>query len=139
LLVPELPRTPASTQILLQLTGNDQSAAAIRVADRAGSVNVSVHAADPALRESLRSNLGELSSKLSAQGWKAETVKQAAAVAHSESQQDSHAGGQRSFSQQQSQGGDRQPQRDRRTSGGEWQQEFDQQISGGDAKPGGSK
>ena len=50
LLAPELPKTSASSQILLHLTGNDQSSAAIRVADRAGSVNVSVHASDPVLQ-----------------------------------------------------------------------------------------
>jgi hypothetical protein len=134
---PELPRTSGSSEILLHLTGNDESSAAIRVADRAGSVNVSVHASDPVLRESLRSNLGELSTQLNAQGWKADVVKSAAVATHSESQQDSRAGGQRG-SQQQSSGGERQPQRDRRANGGEWQQELDQQTTGGDALPGGN-
>jgi len=94
-MAPELPRTSGSSEILLHLTGNDASSAAIRVADRAGSVNVSVHAADPVLRESLRSNLGELSNQLNAEGWKADVVKSAAVATHSESQQDSHAAGQR--------------------------------------------
>jgi hypothetical protein len=139
LMAPEPARTSGSSEILLHLTGNDESSAAIRVADRGGSVNVSVHASDPVLRESLRSNLGELSTQLNAQGWKADVVKStAAAVAtHSESQQDSHANGQRG-SQQQSSGGERQPQRDRRANGGQWQQELDQQITGGDANPGGN-
>ena len=137
LLAPELPKTSASSEILLHLTGNDESSAAIRVADRAGSVNVSVHTSDPVLRESLRSNLGELSTQLNAQGWKADVIKTAAVAAHPESQQDSHSGGQRG-SQQQSPGGERQPQRDRRSSGGQWQQELDQQITGGDAYPGGN-
>jgi hypothetical protein len=134
---PELPRTSGSSEILLHLTGNDETSAAIRVADRAGSVNVSVHASDPVLRESLRSNLGELSTQLNAQGWKADVVKSAAVATHSESQQDSRSGGQRG-SQQQSSGGERQPQRDRRTNGGQWQQELDQQTTGGDALPGGN-
>lgn len=137
LLAPELPKTSATSEILLHLTGNDQSSAAIRVAERAGSVNVSVHASDPVLRESLRSNLGELSTQLNDQGWKADITKPAAVAAQSGSQQDSHEGGQRG-SQQQSFGGDRQPQRDRRASGGQWQQELDQQTSGGDAHPGGN-
>ncbi len=133
---PELPKTSSSTEILLHLTGNDQSAAAIRVSDRAGSVSVSVHASDPVLRESLRSNLGELSQ----QGWKAEVVKPAVLAAQSESQQDSHARGQQSSQQQQqhSSGGERQSQRDRRTPSGIWQQELEQQISSGDAHAGGN-
>jgi hypothetical protein len=141
LMAPEMPKTSASSEILLHLTAEDQSTAAIRVADRAGSVNVTVHASDPVLRESLRSNLGELSTQLSAQGWKAESVKPAAIAAQAESQQqDSHGGGQRSpQQQQQSFGGDRQPQRDRRNPGGIWQQELEQQISGGDAHPGGNR
>lgn len=137
-LVPELARTSASTEILLHLTTNDQSSAAIRVADRGGSVDVSVHASDPILRESLRSNIGEWSTQLSEQGWKAEVLKPAAIAAQSESQQDSHAGGQRSSQQQQSFGGDRQPQRDRRAQSGNWQQELEQQVSGGNAHPGGN-
>ena len=137
LMAPELPKSSASSEILLHLTGNDESSAAIRVADRAGSVNVSVHTSDPVLRESLRSNLGELSTQLNAQGWKADVIKSAAVAAHPEGQQDSHTGGQRG-SQQQSPGGERQPQRDRRSSGGQWQQELDQQITGGDAYPGGN-
>lgn len=138
LIAPELPRTSGTSEILLHLTGNDETSAAIRVADRGGSVNVSVHASDPVLRESLRSNLGDLSTQLNAQGWKADVVKTAAVATHSESQQDSHAGGQRGSQQQQSSGGERQPQRDRRANGGRWQQELDQQTTGGDALPGGN-
>jgi hypothetical protein len=137
LVAPELPKTSASSEILLHLTGNDQSSAAIRVADRAGSVSVSVHASDPVLRESLRSNLGELSANLANQGWKTDVTKPATVATQSGDQQDAHQGGQRG-SQQQSFGGDRQPQRDRRANGGQWQQELDQQTSGGDAHPGGN-
>ena len=136
--LPELPKAPTSTDILLHLTGNDHSPAAIRVAERAGSVNVSVHTSDPVLRESLRSNLGELSSQLSGQGWKADVVKPASVAAQPESQQDSHASREGSSQQQQSFGGDRQPQRDRRTPG-QWQQEFEQQTASGDARPGGTR
>lgn len=140
LLAPELPKTSASSEILLHLTSNDESAAAIRVADRGGSVNVSVHASDPVLRESLRSNLGELSTQLNDQGWKADVSKSAVAMAaQSGSQQDSHEGGQRGSQQQHSFGGERPPQRDRRSNGGQWQQEMDQQITGGDAHPGGNE
>jgi hypothetical protein len=139
LAAPELPKTPASSEILLHLTGNDQTSAAIRVADRAGAVSVSVHASDPVLRESLRSNLGELSTQLNVQGWKADVTKSAAVAAQSGSQQDSHESGQRGSQQQQASGGDRQPQRDRRSTGGQWQQELDQQISGGNAHSGGNR
>jgi len=138
LLPPEMPKASATSEILLHLTGDDQSSAAIRIADRAGSVNVSVHASDPVLRESLRSNLGELSTQLNDQGWKTDVTKSAAVAAQSGSQQDSHTGGQQDSQQQQPFGGDRQPQRDRRANGGQWQQELDQQISGGDAHPGGN-
>jgi hypothetical protein len=138
LLAPELPKTSTSSEILLHLTGTDQSSAAIRIADRAGAVNVSVHASDPVLRESLRSNLGDLSNQLSDQGWKAEVTKSAAVATQSGSQQESPESGQRGSQQQQSFSGDRQPQRDRRSSGGQWQQELDQQISGSDALSGGN-
>lgn len=138
LLAPDLPKTSASSEILLHLTGNDQSAAAIRVTDRAGSVNVSVHASDPVLRESLRSNLGELSTQLNGQGWKADVMKSAVAAMQSGGPQDSHEDGQRGSQPQQS-FGDRQPQRDRRANGGQWQQELDQQISGGEAHSGGNR
>jgi hypothetical protein len=137
--LPELPKAPTSTDILLRLNGNDHSPAAIRVAERAGSVNVSVHAADPGLRESLRSNLGELSSQLNGQGWKAEVTKPETMAAQSENQQDSHGGREGSPQQQQQTfGGDRQPQRDRRTPG-QWQQELEQHTSSGDARPGGTR
>ncbi len=139
LLAPELPKTSASSEILLHLTGNDQTSAAIRIADRAGAVNVSVHASDPVLRESLRSNLGDLSNQLSAQGWRTDALKSAPVAAHAGGQQDSHAGGERSSGQQQSNGGDRQPQRERRANGGQWQQELEQQITGGSAHPGGNE
>jgi hypothetical protein len=138
LLAPDLPKTSASSEILLHLTGNDQSAAAIRVTDRAGSVNVSVHASDPVLRESLRSNLGELSTQLNGQGWKADVMKSAVAAMQSSGPRDSHEDGQRGSQPQQSFGGDRPPQRDRRANGGQWQQELDQQISGGEAHSGGN-
>ena len=133
----ELPKPSSSSEILLHLAGNDASTsdvgrAAIRVTDRAGAVSVTVHASDPVLRESLRTNLSDLSSQLANQGWKADVVKTA-------SQQDSHQAGQRNFQQQQNSGGDRQGQRERRGNGGQWQQEFDQQISGGDASSGGKR
>jgi len=134
----ELPRSSASSEILLHLTGDDQAPAAIRVADRAGSVNVSVHAADPVLRESLKTNLGDLSAQLNLQGWKTETTKSAAVAAHSDNPQDSHTGGQRGSGQQAS-GGDRPPQRERRGNGGQWRQAFDQQITGNETLPGGNR
>lgn len=139
LLTSEMPKPSTSTEILLHLTDGDQTSAAIRVADRAGAVNVSVHASDPTLRESLRSNLDELSSQLNSQGWKADIIKTAAAVSHSDAQQDARSDGERGFhhQQQQGSGSDRQSQRDRRGNSGRWQQEFDQQITGGEAHAGG--
>jgi hypothetical protein len=135
---PDLSRSNTSSEILLHLTGNDQSPAAIRVADRAGSVSVSVHAADPILRESLKTNLGDLSAQLNMQGWKTETTKSAAVAAHSDTPQDSHSGGQRGSGQQTS-GGERQPQRERRGNGGQWRQALDQQITGNETHPGGNR
>lgn len=137
-ILPELPKAPTSTDILLHFTGSDRSAGSVRVAERAGSVNISVHASDPDLRESLRSNLGELTSQLNGQGWKAEALAPAPATTQSDGQQNSQGRGQGSSQHDQSFGGDRQPQRDRRTPG-QWQQEFDQQISSGDARPGGNR
>jgi hypothetical protein len=136
-MAPELPKAPASTEILLHLTSNDQSSAAIRVSDRAGAVNLSVHASDPVLRESLRSNLGDLSAQLNQQGWKAEAVKPAALAAPPDGQQDSHANGQGSSQHQHSFSDQRQAPRERRNPNGNWQQEFEQQTSSGDAHPGG--
>lgn len=139
LLTPDAPKPAAGAEILLHLNDGSQSSAAIRVADRAGAVNVSVHASDPGLRESLRSNLGELSAQLNQQGWKADVAKTAVAATHPESQQDSHWTGQRGGQQQQqSSNGDR-PQRDRRGNNGEWHQELEQQVSGGSARPGGNR
>jgi hypothetical protein len=139
LLTPELPRTSVSSEILLHLTSDDQSSAAIRIADRAGSVNISVHASDPVLRESLKSNLGDLSTQLNAQGWKADVMKSAAVAAHSESQQDSRSSEQRGSQQQQSAEEDRQPQRERRGNGGQWRQELEQQILGSEVHTGGNR
>jgi hypothetical protein len=139
LLAPDLPKAPASSEILLHLTDGDQSLASVRVADRAGSVNVSVHASDPVLRESLRTNLGELSTQLNQQGWRADVIRSAVAATHPEGQQDSRSPEQRGSQQQQSPGGDRQAQRERRGNGGQWRQELEQQTSGNDARPGGNR
>ena len=132
-IMPEAPRASAASEILLQLGDKDQ-AAAIRVSDRAGTVNVSVHATDGDLRSSLRSNLGDLASQLTHQGWKTEVVKTGAALTRGETSQDPQQDGQRSPGQQQgSSQGERQPQRDRRSSSGQWQAEFEEQTgnSGG--------
>jgi hypothetical protein len=127
--MPEAPRPTAASEILLQLGGKDQ-AAAIRVSDRAGTVNVSVHATDGDLRSSLRSNLGDLASQLTHQGWKTEVVKTGTSLTRGETSQDPQQDGQRSPGQQPSSQGERQPQRDRRTSSGQWQAEFEEQTTG---------
>jgi hypothetical protein len=137
--LPEAPRPNAAGEILLQLGGKDQTTAAIRVTDRAGTINVSVHATDPDLRSSLRSNLGELASQLTHQGWKTEVVKSGTVLTRSETPQDSRQDGQRSPGQQQpSSQGERQPQRDRRASSGQWQAAFEEQASGNSGNPGGT-
>jgi hypothetical protein len=137
--MPEAPRPVAASEILLQLGGKDQ-AAAIRVSDRAGTVNVSVHATDGDLRSSLRSNLGDLASQLTHQGWKTEVVKTGTSLTRGETSQDPQQDGQRSPGQQQSSSqGERQPQRDRRASSGQWQAEFEEQTSGNHlGQPGGT-
>jgi hypothetical protein len=135
-ILPEIPKPPASTEILLQLAGKDQSTASVRVVDRSGTVNVTVHAADADLRNSLRSNLTDLASQLSGQGFKTEMAKPVIA-ANAENQHDSRHGGQDTPSQQQNhfaQDG-RQPQRDRRANSDRWRDELEQETSG---TPGGN-
>ncbi len=129
-ILPDAPRPTAAAEIMLQLGGKDQ-AAAIRVTDRAGTVNVSVHAADADVRTTLRSNLGDLASQLSHQGWKTEVVKTGTVLTRGETSQDPQQGGQRSPNQQQpSSQGERQQQRDRRSASGQWLAEFEEQASG---------
>ena len=131
-ILPEIPKPPASTEILLQLAGKDQSTASVRVVDRSGTVNVTVHAADADLRNSLRSNLSDLASQLSGQGFKTEMAKPAVIAANAENQHDSRHGGQDTHSQQQNhlaQEG-RQPQRDRRANSERWRDELEQETSG---------
>ncbi len=138
---PELPRPHTNGQILLQLGTKDQASAAVRITDRAGSVNISVHAPDESLRNSLRSNLGELTSQLNQQGWKTDVVKAPVAPlpTHSDSRSESGPQGQRSFSQHQPSGeGERQPQRDRRPDN-RWLEELEQQTSGDAGTPGGNQ
>jgi hypothetical protein len=129
-----------SGQILLHVGTKDQASAAVRISDRAGSVNVSVHAADPELRNSLRSSLGELTSQLNEQGWKTDVVKTpvAPAPAQSDNKPDSGSQGNRSFSQHHHSGdNDRQPHRDRRAQPN-WLDEFEQQTSSNTANSGGT-
>jgi hypothetical protein len=136
-MLPEAPRPNTTGEILLQLGSKDQSAA-IRVTDRAGAINVSVHANDPDLRTSLRSNLGELASQLTNQGWKTEVVKSGTVLPRAETPQDSQPDGQRSSSQQHSHsGGERQPQRDRRANGEQWLTDWEEFESGNSGNQGG--
>jgi len=129
-ILPETARPNAAAEIMLQLGGKDQ-AASIRVTDRAGTVNVSVHAADAELRSSLRTNLGDLATQLSHQGWKTEVVKTGTVLTRAETSQDPQQGGQRSPNQHQpSSQGERQQQRERRSSSGQWLAEFEEQASG---------
>jgi hypothetical protein len=130
--------TTNSNEILLSL-GDGQNSAAVRVVDRAGTVTVSVHATDQDLRNSLRSNLGELSNQLNTQGIRTEVVKTASAQPASENrpqqggQEQRNSGQQQSFSQN-----DRQSQRERRANV-QWLDELAQQTSTNTGQPGGSK
>ena len=131
----ETPKTNPTSEILLQLD-NGQTSAAVRVVDRAGTVNVSVHAADQDLRNSLRANLSDLSTQLNTQGLKTEAVRTVASQA-SENRADQGPQEQRSPGQQHSfQQGDRQSPRERRPSA-QWLEELQEQTSENLANTGG--
>lgn len=134
------PKTATASQIQLQLTGNDQSSVAIRVTDRAGTANISVHASDPELRSSLRANLSDLSGQLSAQEWRNEAVKTSITVPRPQSDQDAGSS-QKNFSNQQQQSADpeRQWQRDRRSTSEDWQNALEEYVSGNHANHGGKQ
>jgi hypothetical protein len=137
--LPEIPKPPASTQILLQLAGQDQSNASVRVVERSGTVNVTVHSADADLRSSLRSNLSDLATQLTGQGFKTEMVKPAVIAANTSNQHDSRQSGREASGQQQHQftPDGRQPQRDRRANSERWRDELEQETSGTPGAPGG--
>jgi hypothetical protein len=138
-MAPESPKATATSEILLHLSGNDQSTAAVRVIDRSGTVNVAVHASDPVLRTSLRSNLGELATQLNGQGFKTDIVKSTGLAAHADNARDSRHDGERSTGQQQqSTPGERQSQRQRRTGSERWLDELEQETSGDAGSPGGT-
>ena len=128
--------TPGS-DILLHVE-NGAASAAVRVVDRAGAINVTVHASDPQLRGTLRSNLNDLTAQLNTQGLRTETIKTAPAPGGSENRPDQGDPQQRSSQQPPSPfQGDRHSQRDRR--GNErWLAEFDEQTSSS-SEPGGKK
>ncbi len=131
---------PAATNLhnhILLNVGDGQSSAAVRVVDRAGTVTVSVHATSPEVRDSLRSNLGDLTTQLNAQGLRAEVLKTVSAQPSSENHQEQGGQPQRQFSQQHSSPqSDRQAQRDRRTNS-QWLQELAQQAGSNVLKTGG--
>ncbi len=129
--LPEIPKPPTSTEILLHLGAKDQSTASVRMVDRAGTVNVSVHASDPDLRSSLRSNLSDLASQLTGQGFKTELVRPAVIAANTNNQHDTRHGSQGSSGQQHHSTPDgRYPQRDRRTGTELWLEELEQETTG---------
>lgn len=134
----DAPAVNPNGEILLHLQGADQSSAAIRLVDRAGSVNVSVHASDTELRTTLRSNVGELVSQLNGQGWKTDFDKPGLAPVRAQTAQDPRSDGQRSGNQQHSSSGEnRQPQRDRRSAGDRWLDELQRQTLAQSANSGG--
>ena len=138
--LPEMPKPPASTEIMLQLAGQNQSTASVRVVDRMGTINVTVHAADPDLRSSLRSNLSDLASQLTGQGYKTEMVKPAVLAANADNQHDLRQSGRDASGQQQqyqSTPDDRQNPRDRRANSGRWRDQLEQETSGTPGAPGG--
>lgn len=130
------PRTNPSSEILLDL-GNGQTSAAVRVVDRAGTISVSVHASDQDLRNSLRSNLSDLTTQLNAQGVRTEVLKTVSAQAPPESRQEQGGQQQRGSSQQHSLSqNDRQSQRDRRANN-QWLDELAEQAGASTLQPGG--
>jgi len=136
---PESPKANMTSEILLHLSGKDQSTAAVRVMERSGTVNVTVHAPDADLRTSLRSNLGELATQLNAQGFKTDLVKPTVLAAHADNARDSRHDGDRSNGQQhQSTPGERQSQRQRRTGSERWLDELEQETSGDAGTDGGT-
>ena len=67
------PINPAPVnEISLRVNGPDQSSAAIRVVDRSGEIRVSVHASDPQLANTLRSDVDQVRSHMTSRGWDAE-------------------------------------------------------------------
>jgi hypothetical protein len=136
-IAPEAPKAPASTEILLQLAGNNQSTASVRVVDRLGTVNVTVHASDADLRNSLRSNLSDLASQLGGQGFKTEVVKPAVVAANADNQHDTRHGSQQQQNYLAQNG--RQPQRDRPANSERWLDELAQETSGPTGTPGGKR
>jgi hypothetical protein len=139
--LPEMPKPPASAEIMLQLAGHDQSTASVRVVDRMGTINVTVHAADADLRSSLRSNLSDLASQLTGQGYKTEMVKPAVLAANADNQHDSRQSGRDASGQQQQQHqftpDGRQNTRDQRANSDRWRDQLEQETSGTPGAPGG--
>ena len=136
---PEAPKTPAASEILLHLASHDQSAAAVRVIERAGTVSVAVHATDANVRDSLRTNLGDLTTQLNGQGFRTEVVKPTTVAAHADNAQDSRHDGQRSLSQQQQTAtGDRNTSRQRRTNADRWEDELEKDTAGDASSDGGT-
>jgi hypothetical protein len=133
----EGPKTASPNEILLQV-GDGQNSATLRVVDRAGGVNVSVHAADQDLRTSLRTNLNDLTAQLSGQGFKTESAKTTASQSSSQGRSDQGPQDQRSEGQQHSAPqGDRQSPRGRRAST-LWLNELQEQSSAVAGNPGGN-
>jgi hypothetical protein len=133
--LPDPPKNTTSPEIHLHLASNDQSSATIRVTDRGGAVNISVHASDPLLRNSLRANLSDLSGQLTNQGWKTE-IKAPPLPGHNGGSPDSSGEGRNSSNQQPKFTYDeRQPQRDRRGNGSHWQNELDEEMAGNGSSP----
>ena len=142
-ILPEIPKPPASTEILLQLAGKDQSSASVRVVDRSGTVNVTVHATDPELRTSLRANLSDLASQLTGQGYKTEMMKPAVIAADANNQHDSRQSGRDASGQhpqhQFTPDGRPPQQRDRRANSQQWRDELEQETSATPRTPGGKR
>ena len=69
------PSTTPVNEISVRVSGPDQTSAAIRVLDRSGEIRVSVHASDPQLANTLRSDVDELRSHMANRGWDADVWK----------------------------------------------------------------
>lgn len=135
-LTADAPKTTAPSEILLHLDSG-QNTTAVRLVDRGGSINISVHAADQETRNTLRANLNDLSSQLNAQGLKTE-IRTASSQGSSENRPDQGTQDQRSGGQHSQPQGERQSSRDRRASN-LWLDELQEQTSATTANPGGNQ
>ncbi|MCX6622992.1 MAG: hypothetical protein NTY38_18375 [Acidobacteria bacterium] len=123
---PAVPAAQKVQEISIRVQGQDQHNAEVRVQNRGGELHVAVRTPDARLTESLRSDLGELVSKLERSGMDARVWHPAMTPAASETAQTSHQPFEGGREQSRGNQPQRQP-RDRRRRNGQ-QQDFNKQI-----------